>query len=57
MIGSFVRLFALVATFGLGCAAVAVSVAVLGLWMLGLVQGAEHQTLQAEVWRHLAHAQ
>jgi hypothetical protein len=56
MVGSFVKLVALVTTLGLGCAAVALSVAVVGLWMLDLAQGGAAAPLQAELWRYLARA-
>jgi len=44
MIGSFIKLFAMVATVGVSCAAMAVAVAVVGLWMLGLAQPDDHAT-------------
>jgi len=54
MIGSFIKLFAMAAALGAGCAAMALAIAVAGLWMLGLAEDGVQLALPGDMWHRLA---
>lgn len=54
MIQAFIKLFAMAATVGVSCAAMALSIAIVGLWMLGLAQDLDKMALPADLWQRLA---
>jgi len=54
MIGSFIKLFAMAAAVGVSFATLAIAVAVVGLWMLGLAQDGEQLASPAEMLDRLA---
>lgn len=55
MIGSFIKLFALSVTFALGCTAIGLSTAIVGLWLLAVAQDGG-QSLQAALHALIASA-